>query len=565
MGMFSDYLAQNQGTGQQPNAGSQAAQMPTTPPPAADQSADSTSQPTPTPQATPPQQGGMFSSYLASKNQPSAANPPAPTDAAQQYQQTNPATPLSAAVLGFEQGATYNGAKKIAQMSSDPTDAAAFDVNAKQYPLTSALGQLVGAVLAPSPIGKLSAIKEAGTLAKMAFNAADFTSRVGLSGILGSDDPTLAGKAADASKQFQNPLTLGLGALSTLAPALPTILKTASGTIVKNGDVSVGLGKGMEDALGSEAGQAEVSRAVKQFESDTMQAGQKGIDKLGQTMDQIASQNSDTTLDTQGPMSKLYDFISGQKPDELLDKDRVAIAKLKNFVDARDSSFNTADNAGSENTSFTDAYQMKKDLGRMLFDPQTGNARTFNSADPSIKAAGIKLYSSLADGLSKADKTKTFSDVSDAFTGVYKTIDAADDIGNSLSSMADKLNVNSNGKRDAILDAFKTIPPQYLPAVPELSNQIVNQMDKTITAYNIAAKIKNGSPAKSNVLWDNIMALPIVSEGSRLDMLNQLGQTSSGAAPTGAFGGVMKAGSALSAPQTTSGLNNTARSLRMIR
>lgn len=495
--------------------------------------------------------------YMQSKGiqtLPNGGNVQDSQTAADAYRQSNPPTPLSAAVLGFEQGATYNGAEKIAN-AVDAQSGAAFDVNKQDYPIINALGQLGGAILAPSPVGKLKAIKDAGTLAKMAFNAADFSSRVGLSTFLGSNQPDAESKLNEVKQAFKDPLTLGLGALATLAPALPVILRKSGDVVVKDGKTAVSLGKGMEDALASPEGQANVSRAVGQFENETIQAAQKGISNLGQKMDEIATQNADTTVNIKSSMTKMFDFLKSQKPEELLDKDRVALAKLKNFIEPADQALNGA----SENASFQDTYELKKNLGRLIFDPKTGAGRTFNNADPSIKRAAINLYGQLADSLSSSDKTKTFKDVSDAFTGTYKVMDAADDIGNSLANMADKLNVSGINKRDALVNAYKSIPPQYLPTMPELGNQILNKMDDTITAYNVAAKIAGQAPQKQNVLYDLISKLPIFSQGSRLNMLNQLGQSSVDRPLTGALGASINAADVLSSPPALSGINSVSQ------
>lgn len=485
---------------------------------------------------------------------PAEASPQSSADA---YRQSNPPTPLSAATLGFQQGISYGGAKKIAG-ALDESSGAAYDVNQQEYPLISALGQFAGAVLSPSPVGKLKGIKEAGLLAKMAFNAADFTSRVGLSSFLNSNDPTAAGKLQDVQKAFENPLTIGLGALATLSPALPEVLRAGKNILVKQGDKAVALGKGMENALASEAGQTDVARAVGQFEADTMSAAKKGVATLGQTMDEIAARNTDTTANVKAPLTKIFDFFKSQKPEELLDKDKVALAKLQNFVTGADDAL-TASGAPAENASFQSLYEMKKNLGRLLFDPQTGAARTFANADPSIRSAGIKLYGSLSDALASSDKTQTFKEVSKAFTGTYRAMEAADDIGNSLTQMSNKLNVSGTAKRDALVEAYKSIPPQYLPALPELGHQVLNKMDNVITAYNIASKIAGQAPQKSAILSKIIANIPVVSEGSRLNMLNQLGRQAAGRTLNGAAGSAVKGFNIITSPEVTSGLvNNSA-------
>lgn len=475
---------------------------------------------------------------------------------AQSYETSNPSTPLSAAVLGFQQGASYNAAKKVAG-SLDAESGAAFDVNQQKHPLTFALGQLGGAILSPSPIGKLKAIKEAGTLAKMAFNASDFASRVGLSSFLGSDDPELQGKLAAVKEAYKDPLTLGLGALGTLAPALPQVIRQGSKLLVKDGEKSYSLGKGMKDALASEEGQVAVSRAVGQFEQDTIKAAQQGITKLGSVMDEVAAKNQGVTGNIKTALTKTFDFFKKQKPEELLDKDRVALAKLQNFVTASDDALAQA--GGSESASFQSIYELKKNLGRLIFDPSTGSARTFNNADPAIKRQAVALYGQLSDTLAAADKTQTFKELSKAFTGSYKAMDAADDLGNSLSQMGNKLNVSGVNKRDAIQNAYKSIPPQYLAALPELGNQVTNKMDNVITAYSIASKIAGQSPQKSDILAQLLSKLPVVSEGSQLNILNQLGRASSGQTPSGLVGGALRAGSVAANPGALRGISDISR------
>lgn len=472
---------------------------------------------------------------------------------------SNPPTRLSSAVLGFEQGATYNAAKKAAE-AIDPANAKAFDESQAANPFTFALGQLGGAIVSPSPIGKLKAIKDAGALAKAAFNATDFASRIGLSSFFGSNDPSLQGKLEAVKDAYKDPLTLGLGAVATLAPSLPDVIRKGSKLLVKDGNKAVALGKGMENALASEEGQVAVSRAVGQFENNTIQAAQKGLQNLGTSMDNVAVQNQGVTADIKSALSKTFDFFKKQKPEELLDKDRVALSKLQNFVTAGDDALAQA--GGAENASFESIYKLKKDLGRLIFDPQSGAGRTFNNADPAIKKQAVQLYSQLSDTLGKADKTQTFKELSKAFTGVYKTMDAADDLGNSLSQMSNKLNVGGVNKRDAIVDAYKSIPPQYVAALPELGNQILNKMDNTITAYNVASKIAGQSPQKADVLSQFMAKIPLLSEGSRLNMLNQLGRTAVKKPTTGALGMGMDAVSTMTTPGALTGVKEGVDSIK---
>lgn len=482
--------------------------------------------------------------------------------AAKAYDQSDRTGYIPAAVLGFEQGVTYNGAKKLAGAIDAPS-AAAFDENQSKYPITYALGQIGGALVSPNPFGKIGAVKkagdalrEAGVLGKMAINVADFGSRVGLSSLGASEAPSLGGKLEDVQKDLTSPLTIGLGALAGLAPALPAILRRSGQLVVKNGDKAVALGKGMEDALASEAGQTAVSRAVREFEDQTIQASKVGVKALGETMDQVAAQNGETIVNASSPLKRVFDWAKNLPDNELLDKDRVAKAKLMNYLNGQDEALGAA--GGANAAPFQKIYEMKKDLGRLIFDPETGAARTFANA-PDVKREAVTLYNNLRSILSKSDTTKTFDEVSKAFSGVYRTMDAADNIGNSLTNMTNKLHVTSGGKRDAIEEAYRSIPPQYIGSMPDLTNLITKKMDDVITAYNISAKIAGKAPQKADLLSQFSSKIPLISEGSRLNLLNQLGQVGTGGATSGIMGYGIQAADKLTQPNALRSLSEPAR------
>lgn len=428
----------------------------------------------------------------------------------------NPPTKLSSAIHGFEEGFSYNLADDAAKMV-DPAAKERFDNSRKANPILNAVSNFAGAVLSPNPLGKIKALKDAGTLIKMAVTGGKFASEAGLASFGASEKKGLD-RLEDVKDTLTNPLTIGLGAVATAAPALPKVIEKSGDFFVDNGKKSYKLGKEMIEALGSKEGQELVTTRVADFEDAALATAKQSLSKLSPLMDDIAAKNADTAVMVSDPLKKTFDFLKKLKPDELLDNERIAKTKLERLVSSFDN---------GEPKSFQEAYEFKKQLGKLIFDPKEGSARLFNNA-PNIKNNAIGLYDDLSKELVRRDKTRTFGDVNKAFTGTYKTYDALDEVGNSLAQAADKLNPGAVGKQNAIARAYSSIPAEYKGAMPDLSKLINEDMPEVITAYDIAAKIAGKNPSRTSLLSQLASHVPVVSQGSRLQMMNTVGQAEAG-------------------------------------
>lgn len=437
---------------------------------------------------------------------------------------SNPPTPLSAAVHGFESGFTYNTADEAGNLLDKETGAR-FKASQEAYPIINGLAQIVGSFVSPNPLGKIKSIKEAGTLAKMAIAGTRVAGETGLAALGGSDKADVQGRIEDMESTLSDPLTAGIGLLATLAPGLPSVIRKGSNLIVKDGKKAVALGKGIEEALGSDKGQELVSKAVGEFEQGAIATVKDSMNKLQPELQKIVAQNADVEVNVRPALERTFNFLSKVEDDTLLDHEKAAKKILSNFISAEDDASSAF--SSSEAVPFANLYELKQKLGKLIFDPTEGAARKFNAA-PQFKKEAMALYDNVSKAMKGADKTRTYGDVADAYTGLFKLQDAADDLGNSMAQMADKLNVKGVQKRDAIVKAYKSIPPQYLPAMPELSDLITNKMDDVITAYNISSKIAGKAPQRANPLMALISKLPVVSEGSRLGLLNRLGREEAG-------------------------------------
>jgi hypothetical protein len=434
--------------------------------------------------------------------------------------QKNPPTPLSGLVHGFEQGYTYNHADNAASAIGDPAAKARMDNSKQEYPVWYSLANLAGAILSPNPLTKLKPAVDAGILAKTLYNAGNFGTQVGLAS-LGESDKQGSGKLEDVKNTFENPLILGLGALATLGPASEALVKGLSGKIVKGGDTAYGLGKGLKQTLGSEQGQELVTKAVNGFEEDAGRAVDQARSVVGQKLDEIAAKNEMTTASFKPIAEKTLNIINDFKPDESLPNEGIASNILKSWYERNSSKMQNLDQA-----PFSALYDAKKELGDLLFKSK---ARVFNSS-PEMQRQAIQVWDQLSKTLSKADVTGGFQDVSQAFSGLYKTQGALDGLGTTLGRAGDKLNLGADKKISAILKSFNSVPEAYRKLAPELDQAINQNMPQLINAYSTAAKVAGKSPIQGATISELANKLPLISPRSRLGALNRLGVEAAGAA-----------------------------------
>lgn len=465
-------------------------------------------------------------SYLQSKGVqtlPNGGTPQTPVSAAQAYEQSNPPTPLSAAVLGAEQGATYNFAKKAAG-TVDAESAAAYDVNREKYPITFGLGQLAGAIATPNPFGKIGAIKNAaGVLPKMGAAAAQFFGGLGLASFGASEAPTLQGKLKDVADTTKSPLALTLGGLALISPAVPEILRRGSDYIVKDGKSAVALGKGMQDLLKTDAGQQTVARAAGTFADSTAQAANQSFDHIGPIADAVAAANKGIPVNLQSAFDKVYKTTLGVKSDEVSPLALPAYNKLNNWLTSAENAFIKTSQDGQATTpEFATAYDKLKELGQEVF--QKG---AYNNT-PEVKRAAQQLYFDISNVLGKADKSGDFAKVREAFKGLFAIKDASESLGSALGSV-NPLAIAPTLKRDELIKAYEAIPGEFKAKLPELGDLIGKQMDDVMTAYRVASKIAGKSPTNS-ILSTFMSKLPMLNGGSRLNVLNRLGAEAAGRA-----------------------------------
>lgn len=452
----------------------------------------------------------------------------------------NPPTVLSSLVHGVTNGLTYNYGDEAASVV-DPEASARFKASKEANPLTYALANVTGAILSPNPVGKIAALKNAGTLIKTAVAGGKYAAETALSSA-GESDKKGLDRLDDVKETLTNPLVLGLGAASTAAPGLLSLTKKGADWIAKNGKQSYKLGTEMQDALSSDLGQEAVATAVNNFETKALAKVDESLKALSPAMDEIAAANVGTKVNMKPGLQSFWDFSKSYSPVKQADKDAYEIAStflkkaepelLKNAGSKLDASGLVLQKATSEAAEFSDAWNFKKALGELIFDPKNGESRALNES-PKIKAKLISLYDNVSKGMGEADKTGTFKDLSKGYSALYKTYDGIDDLGSSLSKGSDKLNLTFNKRNNEIKKAFSEVPQILRSKVADLEQMLSVEMPEVYNAYNIAQKISGKSPASQTFLGqvgNMVSKVPLVGEGSRLQMLNRLGQESSGSA-----------------------------------
>lgn len=450
----------------------------------------------------------------------------------------NPPTPLSALIHGLTSGFTYNLADEAGDIV-DPETSARYKASKEDSPLLYGLASLGGAIASPNPVGKWKALKDAGTLIKTAVAGGRFALETGLSSF-GESEKKGLDRLQDVKETLTNPLVIGLGALSTSIPALLNVTKKGADVIVKNGKQSYKMGTEMVDALSSDEGQAAVTSAVNNFEAQALSRVDQTLKSLSPAMDEIATANAGTKVDVKKGLQSFWEFAKDYTPVKQADKDAYEIASnflkkteptlLQNAGSKLDKTGLVLEKGTSEAAAFQDAWNLKKALGELIFDPKNGEARALNES-PKIKAKLVSLYGQVSDALAAADKTGTFKELSKGYNGLYKTYDALDNLGSSIAKGSDKLNIAFNKKAGDISKSFSEIPQALRSKMTDLEKLLAVDMPEVYNGYNIAQKIAGKNPASQTLLGqvgNLISKVPVVGEGSRLQMLNRLGHEAVG-------------------------------------
>lgn len=437
---------------------------------------------------------------------------------------SNPPTPLSAMTHGFENGFTYNLADEMANQN-DPEAKMRFAASQAEYPITYALANLVGAITSPSPFGKLTALKNASLGIKAAGAFGRIAGETGLSAYGASDQSGLEA-LKEAGDAMTSKSAIALSSLGAIGATAPKIVAMAASKIAPKGDVAYGLGKGMDDALKTEAGQEAVTRLANTFADDTVDMIKKGRAAISPIADEVASKNADTTLNVLDRFKNFGQKLESLKIEEMTADEQVVKNMLNRW--GRETESLIASNSGSkalDQAAFQDLYTRKQILGDMIFD---SNKAKFNKA-PELKREAVKLYSDLTKKLSDADVTGNFKNVASAYSTLYKTADVLDGFGNKVMSMDNKLSASGLRARDELKDTWNSLSPELRQKwFPDLDQRVNQGLDQVVDIVGVTKKIAGKSPAETSFLNDVMKRIPVLSEGSRLKMLNRLGMESAG-------------------------------------
>lgn len=448
----------------------------------------------------------------------------AEADYKNQVMAKNPPTPLSAAVHGFESGVAYNLADEAAA-KLDPEAAMRFRASQEEYPILYGLSNLVGAVLSPSPFGKLTALKNASLGLKAAGAFGRVAAETG-SSAYGASEKSGLEALKEAGQAMSNPVTLGLGAISGAGATLPGLIgsKALTSVIAKKGDVAYGLGRTMDDALSSEAGQEAVTRLANNFADDTVDMIKSGRKAISSVADEVASKNVDTRINVLDRFKSFGDKLENLKADEMTADEQIARNMLNRWRSESEGLFATNSSSGKlDQSQFQDIYTRKQILGDMIFD---SSRNKFNKA-PELKAEAVKLYSDLSKQLSSADVTGNFKHVSDAYNTLYKTADVLDGFGNKVMSMDNRLSASGLRAKDDLKKTWNTLSPELRQKwFPELDHRVNNALDQVVDIVGVTKKASGKSPADTSFMNEVMRRLPVFSETSRLNMLNKLGRES---------------------------------------